>query len=386
MATAILQVADTGPLESLVVMLRSVGIHCTMPSDALKHKLRELGCDTVLNVEDLVRGMGYERPLPLPESGIADMARHDVLYVDVKAHRNGTKVWSKWPNLQERTLWYRINGGKPEHVINQRGDHGNEVDPPCPILTPNMWYATDRIDQLNELNLANVCLNGVHAKEATVIQHHTEQAPWHGRAYACWPPFHRFNDYVPNHRPELGKSAWSTRYTPPICLIHNFEGWGYGALRPMMDKLGIACYGVGSPRGLIPHNRIGHHLSQTLAMVHLKSSDAPGYAIYECLAAACPLICTRRLIWRCRMQDLLIPGKTCLVFDRETHEPLSSEDVVNCEREVGEHLRALHNAEYSHQIGEAGRQRLLELMWSDKNKEHVSSLRDFMRTNFPTLN
>lgn len=34
MKTAILQVADTGPLESLVVMLRSVGYECFLPDVA----------------------------------------------------------------------------------------------------------------------------------------------------------------------------------------------------------------------------------------------------------------------------------------------------------------------------------------------------------------
>ena len=47
---AILQCCDTGPLESLVVMLRSAGIKCALPSEALKRQLRDLGCDTVLDI------------------------------------------------------------------------------------------------------------------------------------------------------------------------------------------------------------------------------------------------------------------------------------------------------------------------------------------------
>lgn len=98
--TALLQVADTGPLESLVVMLQSVGYDCFLPSDRLKNRLRSWGCDTVLDVSDLVRGWGYEQPMSIPES-------HDLfvdLYVDVKAHRNGPIIWQRQPRLKERTL------------------------------------------------------------------------------------------------------------------------------------------------------------------------------------------------------------------------------------------------------------------------------------------
>lgn len=72
---AILNVADTGPLESLVVMLRSVGYECALPSEQVKKVLREHHCDLVLDIDSLVKGMGYEQPFPLPIAGIADMNR-----------------------------------------------------------------------------------------------------------------------------------------------------------------------------------------------------------------------------------------------------------------------------------------------------------------------
>ena len=175
---AICQVADTGPLESLAVMLRAVGVEPLIPTEQLKNELRRLGCDTVLDIAGLVSGMGYEHPFKMGTAGVADMARTDVLYIDVKGHRNGPKVWSKWPGLEKRTLWYRINGAQPEHVVNANGDHGDEINPPCPVLTPNQWYAsclhctnhgTD--DGLRPCPRCNGTGKDV-------------------RAYAFWPPFH----------------------------------------------------------------------------------------------------------------------------------------------------------------------------------------------------
>lgn len=331
-------------------MLRSVGYECLLPSTALKNELRQLGCDTVLDVDGLVRGMGYDPPMRLPEAP-PDLMRRADLYVDVKAHRNGPKVWGRWPNLEKRTLWYRINGGQPEHVINARGDHGDELNPPCPVLTPNQWYSP----LIAEIH--GIC-NPI------------------GKAYSCWPPFYRFDEYFAKHgRPFSG-------YDSAMCLIHNLSGWGYGALVDNIKKLRVKCYGAGSPDGLIPHSHIPDRLARSVAMVHLKSSDAPGYAIYECLAAACPLICTRRLIWRCRMGELLVPGETCLVFDRETHDGLTEEDVRTCTEEVSKHLDVLRDPETNRRIGMAGHERLKNIMWSEQKHSDVASLREFMQRNF----
>lgn len=346
---AILQVADTGPLESLVVMLRSVNWECFLPDSRLRDKLRSLGCDTVLDIDHLVSGMGYERPMALPLAGVSHMERNDVVYVDIKAHRNGPRIWKTWPHLEYRTLWYRINGCAPEHVVNNRGDHGDERNPPCPILTPNLWYREEGPDK-----------------------------PWSNRAYAVWPPFYRWNEYFDVHgRPE-------STYNNPICLIHNLEGWGYGRMIKPLRDLGVKCYGDRSPDGLIPHKSVPKALSTSLAMVHLKSSDAPGYALYEALAAGCPLIVSRRLIWRNRMEGLFMPEETCLVFDRETHDALSAEDVQRCTQEIKDGLYRLSYPSENQRIGNAGRERLKHLMWSDKQSWNVESLRVFLNRMFRT--
>lgn len=348
MKTAIIQCADTGPLESIVVMLRHAGYECSTPSKVLKHHLRDdLKLDTVLDIEGLVNGWGYDYPMPLPEAGLGDLASCD-LYVDVKGHRNGPRLWERYPRLKDRTLWYRINGGAPEHVIrrdasgNVTEDCGDEVNPPCPVLTPNQWYA--EVD----------------------------------RSYCCWPPFVRFAAYN-RGRYTLTRGEWD--YGPPLCLIHNLQGWGYGALVEPLRAEGVRMYGAGSPDGLIRHPEVRGLLRDTLAYVHLKSSDAPGYALYEALASGCPVVCTRRLIWRCRMQDLLIPGETCLVFDRETHDPLGADDVLACTAEVRMHLENLRDYDYNRQIGEAGQARLADVQW--REGRDGSDFRAWMGRMFP---
>lgn len=341
-------------------MFRAVGWNCALPNAALVSAIQEQGCDTVLTPQVLTDRMGYDLPMQLPYVGLADMHRTDVVYVDVKAHRNGPLVWKRWPHLRNRTLWYRINGGKPEHVITKDGfDCGDEVNPPCPVLTPNQWY--------DEKKVEDDCLSYYGGCKR-------DKDGWWKNAYVCWPPFYRWNDY---QHPREDK-----RYHQPMCLIHGINGWGYKDLIPAMRELGVLCYGVGAPDGLLQHREIPTRLSSTLAMVHLKSSDAPGYALYEAMAAACPIVCTRRLIWRCRMQDLLIPGETCLVFDRETHDGLTVEDIVQCRDEVRGHLQALSDPMYNRQIGEAGREKLWSLMWNEKSLTDVETLKTFLKRHY----
>jgi hypothetical protein len=342
---AILQMADAGPAESTALMLRCAGYDVYLPDKKLRDELRRVGCDTVLSPRDLTRGMGYD-PVDIPEIGTEGMNRCD-LYCDVKGHRNYERVVRRWSRLANRVLWVRINGGRPEHVVNERGDHGDEVNPPCPVLTPNLWYAED--------------------------------GPWRDRSYACWPPFVRFGEYYDKWGRADNRTAFV--YRPPVCLIHNVGGWGYGPLVSPLRQLGVRVYGNGSPDGLLPHEIIPQKLSAALCVVHLKSSDAPGYAILESLAAACPVVCTRRLIWRCKMESLLVPGETCLVFDRETHDALTADDVHSCTTEVAAHLDRLRDPAENRRVGEAGRSRLQSVMWNEARDG--DSFRRFMGRCFP---
>jgi hypothetical protein len=361
--TAVIQCPDTSPVESLVVMLRAAGYRCLHTSRALLATLKDVGCDVVIpgGVAELVRGMGYDWPFPDDESALAEATPRDMercdLYVDIKAQKNYAALCRRWPRLEGRVLWYRINGGRPEHVIKPSGeDCGDEVNPPCPVLTPNQWYA-----------------------ERSGLPELGDPYPgWAGRAYACWPPFVRIGEYYPKR----GRSIEAGHTPqPPVCLIHAVGNWGYGALVEAARGLGVHCYGDRSPDGLVKHHDIPNLLANSLCLVHLKSNDAPGYALLEALAAACPVVCTRRLIWRCRMGDLLIPGETCLVFDRETHDGLTPADVAECTRELAGHLERLRDRAENLRIGLAGRERLKAVQW-DIDRDGPG-LREWMARMFP---
>jgi hypothetical protein len=346
-------------------MLEQVGYRAYRTDRSLNRLLREAGCDTVLNAEDLIEGMGYEMPeCPTANSNV--LASCD-LFVDLKAHRNYPKIIKRWPRLEKRVLWYRINGGEPEHVVKGGEDYGDEVHPPCPVLTPNQWYAlkTISVDFPPSWDRLTPGTSG----------RHEVPAPWAGRAYTCWPPFVRFDEYR--------RDPWEkwNGYHAPICLIHNLPGWGYQRLVEPIRALEVKMFGRGSPDGLIPHHHVRQYLSSVTALVHLKSNDAPGYALYEALAAACPIICSRRLIWRCKMQELLDPGVTCLVFDRETHDGLTNEDVAKCTAEIKGHLEWLRDPDNNRLIGEAGRLRLQQVMW--RPERDAAGLKEWLERNFP---
>jgi glycosyltransferase involved in cell wall biosynthesis len=372
----VLQMADAGPAESTVAMLRAVGYEVALPDDALRALLRAVGCDTVLSPRDLTRGMGYD-PLRIPEVGPEAMDRC-AIYADIKAHRCYGKVVGRWPRLAGKVLWTRINGGAPEHVVNARGDHGDEVNPPCPVLTPDLWYRFGRFP---------VRMDGTPTPRMEVVLSEAgpevgdpeswPPTPWAGRAYACWPPFVRADEYYPVHGRPAGGG-----YDAPVCLVHGASGWGYGRLFDAMRGMGVRVLGDGSPDGLVRHRDVPALLSRALCMVHLKSSDAPGYALLESLAAGCPVVCSRRLIWKGAMGDLLVPGETCLTFDRETHDGLTDDDVAGCTAEVRDHLERLRDPVENARIGDAGRARLREVMWSADRAEDVESLRAFMGRHF----
>lgn len=339
MKKAILQVADTGPLESLVLMLRAVGYECFLPNDALKREIRACGCDTVLDIGGLVTNWGYDWPMDLKHVGPEEMLTTD-LYVDVKAQRNAEKVWKKWPNLQGKTLWYRINGGEPCIVPGC----GDEINPPCPVLTPDIWYG--------------------------------EPGPWQDKSYACWPPFYRFHDYYTKHgRPDAV-------YAKAVCLTHNLGGWNHLGIYNKIKDL-LLCYGVSSPNGLIKHKEVPAILSNAIALVHLKSSDAPGYSLYEAIAAECPVIVSRTLIWANRMEELFIPGETCLAYDIATYDGFDEARNQKCAEEILEHLKLLNIPDENRRIAKNARKKLVELMWDANRQEDVASLCNFMERMYP---
>lgn len=342
MKRAVIQCVDTGPLESLVYMLRAVGYECYLMSPQVRDRLRSYGCDTVYDVSAMMRQEGVEMPFkeaPLPLADISTFASCD-LYVDVKAHRNGPKVWPHYPQLNRRTLWYRINGGEPT-VVPGKGD---EVNPLCPILTPNQWYG--------------------------------RQPYKSDRTYTCWPPFLRFNEYYDVN----GRDPCEQ----PLCFVHNIIGWGFGGHTKGMCNLGVRIHGNGAPHNLVQHATIPSLLSKAAAYVHLKMNDAPGYALYEALAAACPILLSQRMLHKCLMDDVYVDGQTCLLYDfvdlaMVHHGHTDMEISRNCEQ-VAAHLERLKDPSENRRIGLAGHERLKELMW--REDRDLGSLAEFMGRNF----
>ncbi len=345
MKIAVVNCADTGPLESLAVMMKSAGYEVRPLSYDLAVHLRAMDLDNIRTINQTMQVEGVERPAVGDEATVRDL-RECSLYVDVKAHRNGPKLWKHYPHLKNRTLWYRINGGKPEMAYRGNECMGDEINPPCPILTPNLWY--------------NLYSEGVGV--------FTNHMPWadfaREKAYATWPPFYRFDEYLPKHprRPVNGQS---------ICLVHNLAGWGYGAWASGCRALGVRIHGYRSPDGLIDHSTLKGKLATVQAMVHLKRSDAPGYALYEALSAACPIIVSERLVRDNRMEDLFIDEETCLFFDRLhepdlTHSNLRPNEVAEGVTRIGQQLDRLRDPNLNHKIGFGGREQLSRLMWREE--------------------
>lgn len=350
---AICNVAHPGSMESLEIMLGAVGIELLVPDTKLRHHLiTHLGCDTVVDLFSIADAWGWPIKRYQPAS-IEDMySTAGVIYVDVKAHRNGPKVWKRYPDLEKRTLWYFINGGKPaDYTLQGKGD---ELNPPCPVLTPDLWYERYR----------DTCLVQTPVPRETLL-----------KSYACWPPLANRSDYNAIIRADRD-------FTNSLCLVHNLSGWGYGDLiEPLRRDIGLRCFGgYGSPDGLVPHNQLYSTLSQALCMVHLKSVDAPGYSLYEALASGCPVVIPERFIHRCRAYDLLEPGGTCLTFDRyDEPEPIHVQESLD---EIVDAVSRLRDPHTNWVIGEGGRNRIDKLMWSKDNPNDVGSLRAFMERHF----
>jgi hypothetical protein len=356
LSTAICQVGHPGSLESLVTMLTAVGINCLVPNGELRDHLKKMELDTVVDAKSTAIGWGGDILVKVGQATIRDLDRPDVLYIDIKAHRNGPRLWKHYSHLEKATLWYRINGGRP-CIIPGKGD---ELDPPCPVLTPDPWYNGEL--PFNKDEARRVLPLGTL-----------------DRSYSCWPPFFRIQDHLQHLRAvEV--------YTRPVSLIHNLNGWGYGEIGEELRKsIDLECYGgYGSPDGLMPYKGIETTLGDALCMVHLKSQDCPGYALYEALASACPVIVTRMLINWCHMEELLIPGRTCFAFEHDqqvvadtTPDPVNAE---SCIQEIKDCVKLLQNPEWNKKIGEAGRKKLLEVMWTAG--KDGPSLADFMERMF----
>ncbi len=303
MRLAVVNVADTGPLESTTLMLERAGWAVARPGPDLLRALRAAGLDHVQDPADLTRDWGYPVPLVDRLAFVKDMDAVD-LFVDSKGHANAGRIAAAFPRLRDRVLWLCINGGDP----NQRTDGLPWSDPPCPVLSHNQWH---------------------------------EGRP---RQYTCFPPHARLTVRTP----DAGKG-------PPVCLVHNVGRWGYGSLVAPLRALGVRFHGGGDGTdSLLPHVEALAALSRARCMVHLKAGDAMPFAVIEAIACGTPVVCTRRWIADCRLGRLMVPGVTCLALDPE--------DAVDSAREC---ISAMADPDHRWLIADNARRAWARLEWDD---------------------
>lgn len=328
---AIVQMADTPQIESTAVMLNHAGYEVRVCGPALRDELNRIGMDTVLAVKSMI-DCGYDALDPsIREATIADMDKAD-LFCEIKC-RNVPKLWDRWPRLSGKTVWWRVNGARPEHVIKSDGkggmeDCGDEINPPCPVITADLWYGVPNYNKKNQ-------------------------------NYVFWPPYPRSADYDPSKR--VGRITFDN----PFCLCHGINGWGFYAILARCAALGVDVYGVNAPKGILPHSEVPALVANGLAMVHIKSVDCPGWAIYESMLGGCPIVVARLLINRMKGQELFVEGETCLAFgvpgDETGRGPMEFDQ---CVMEIAAAVDRLKDPAENSRIGLAGRKKLLNLMWS----------------------
>lgn len=366
---AICNVGHPGSFDSLTLMLRAVGWIVKRCGPALRSELKACGLDTIVCPAAMAKGWGGElATAPHEEATVADLKRSDVVFVCSKAHRNGPKLVERYPNLAGRVLWYRINGARP-CIVPGKGD---ELDPPCPVLTPDPWYDASRRFNCPGLPEWDPAL-----PLDTLL-----------RSYSAWPPFARWNEFQRIARAVPIDGAY---YSDPVCLVHNLDGWGYGEVGAMLSRsVGLRLHGgYGSPGGLMPMRRVPAALAEAVCCVHLKSQDCPGYSLYEALAAGCPVVVSRAMIDWCHMEPLFEEGATCLCYDARLPKGYGKTgatppiDAAECAREAEECVARLRNPELNRRIGEAGRERLKSLMWRADHPADVASLALFLQRQFP---
>ena len=194
-----------------------------------------------------------------------------------------------------------------------------------------------------------------------------------------------FTVYVPYFN-RLGLEPRGERscYKKPLGFLHGANGWGYKRFLPhLTDKIDI--YGYKSPKGLLQQGFVKHFLSETLCLIHLKTSDAPGYALYEAFASGVPVVVPQFFIDNTKYHDLFIDGETCLVFGKgqerwhhdSLHEPKESFEATL--KSIDECIERLSDPEENYRIGINGLFKWKELTrWTSKERD---GLRAYLKIN-----
>lgn len=376
---AIFNNADTPEIESTAVMLRAAGyddIRYCGPD--LRNALQAAGCDTVLAVQQMY-ALGYDAvENAITPATVKDMDRAD-LFVEIKV-RNVPRIEARWPRLKGRVLYKRVNGAAPE--ICAKG--GDEVRLPCPVLTACLWYGVPRYrncdnphgQQEGDHERYRPCpLEDQLADAASVRLHDTDS-----NAYVMWPPYPRSAEYDRIDRTHLRRED----YGHPFGICHRVDAWGYKPIVSEVADMGVNLFGNGSPAGQISHRHVAALCATGLALVHLKSVDCPGWALYEAMLSGVPVVTGRLLNSRMLAYGLLEHGETCLEFGVPASQGYGRGpmEYPKCAQDIREALERLRDPDENKRIGEAGRKRLNALMWSAGDAEDVASFRKFMARHF----
>ena len=194
-----------------------------------------------------------------------------------------------------------------------------------------------------------------------------------------------FLSYVPwFNRLGLVPREKMTKFGKPIGLLNGGIGWGYKRFFPAVkDKIDI--YGMKSPAGQLPQQYVKPVLSNAKCFVHLKTHDAPGYALYESFASAVPVVVPQFFVNNTKYHDLFIDGETCLIFgkgqerwhDDSLHE--SEESYWETIRSIDQCLDRLSDPEENYRIGINGLFKFKELTrWTPIKRD---ALEEYLKTN-----
>lgn len=198
---------------------------------------------------------------------------------------------------------------------------------------------------------------------------------WIKNAFHVWSP--PVDDYTP--REEMGKDT-------PIGLLHNAYGWGFTSyINEIVKKTEVRIYGdYGSPAGKIKNEQVEEKMRDSLCFLHLKSSDCPGWALYEAFETATPVVLPSLLAARMKMEEMYIDGETCLtfgdnIFEQDKDDPRIIREEVDKEMpaaidELCEKVEKLKDPEYNKKIGMQGHLHWKKLTeWTPEKQEALTN-------------